>query len=200
MSNRIRRTSLRAFTLVELMISVAIIGLLASIAIPSFVDYLNKAKESGYPLVFRTIIQGERTFWDRPRVDTAGNSLEQCLLMVPSTNPQLPPIGKKRDWSFNAVNHPSAEALGIKDGVFSYLSLFGTWPNLYPAGVGPRCAAPNTDNINIVKDVGVLSVILAADADGDANNTYFRLNFRFNADGSEWTPFWTKEETTYNFY
>lgn len=41
-----RPRSQRAFTLVELMIVVAIIGVLASIAVPAFMDYIKRAKRS----------------------------------------------------------------------------------------------------------------------------------------------------------
>jgi type IV pilus assembly protein PilA len=56
--NRIRIRSPEGFTLIELMIVVAIIGVLAAIAIPAYRDYVNRVKMSEVVTAFDAIAQG----------------------------------------------------------------------------------------------------------------------------------------------
>jgi type IV pilus assembly protein PilA len=51
----------RGFTLIELMIVVAIIGILAAVAIPAFMDYMKKSKKSEASLQLNKIAKNSKT-------------------------------------------------------------------------------------------------------------------------------------------
>ena len=51
------------FTLIELMIVVAIIGILAAVAIPAFMKYIKKAKSTEATTHVQKIYQGARVYW-----------------------------------------------------------------------------------------------------------------------------------------
>lgn len=55
------------FTLIELMIVVAIIGVLAAIAIPAFVNYVKRSKTSEAPANLKSLFLGATTYYQQER-------------------------------------------------------------------------------------------------------------------------------------
>jgi type IV pilus assembly protein PilA len=52
------------FTLIELMIVVAILGILAAVAIPAFINYIKRSKSSEASINIRAVFEGSVTYFD----------------------------------------------------------------------------------------------------------------------------------------
>jgi len=63
------------FTLVELMIVVAIIGILAAVAIPAFSKYIKRAKTAEAANHLNKMWAGSVTYYETDHVDAAGNAV-----------------------------------------------------------------------------------------------------------------------------
>jgi len=71
----------RGFTLIELMIVVAILGILAAVAIPAFINYMRRAKTSEATINVDRIFEGGVTYFEAEHVErgVSGSILQHCM-------------------------------------------------------------------------------------------------------------------------
>lgn len=71
-------SSSQGFTMIELMIVVSIIGILAAIAIPSFLKFVRQSKTSEAPINIKAISEGAVSWFDTPQFQaTNGNPMRK---------------------------------------------------------------------------------------------------------------------------
>ncbi len=87
MLNRIRNS--KGFTLIELMIVVAIIGILAAVAIPAFMKYIRRSKTTEATMNVRKLFDSSVAYFESERSDTAGSILAKqfpgSIALTPTT-------------------------------------------------------------------------------------------------------------------
>ncbi len=86
----------RGFTLIELMLVVAILGLLASAAIPAFSRYIKRAKTNEAVMNLREMFNGATTYFASEHADGAGQVLPHQFPLSTGPTPALATIGIDR--------------------------------------------------------------------------------------------------------
>ncbi|MFT3921889.1 MAG: prepilin-type N-terminal cleavage/methylation domain-containing protein [Myxococcales bacterium] len=164
------------FTLIELMIVVAILGILAAIAIPAFVTYVRRSKTAEASEQLKALFNGASVYYTKERPSATlgdGSTLVHCVTTEGKGQITLPAAEKQKplDSAIEQVNTNPYYMLGfrIDSAYYQYL-------------VKPTATSSTgcSNTPTTAKDAYTLNAI--GDLDGDTTYSTFTLLVGANSD------------------
>ena len=164
------------FTLIELMIVVAIIGILAAIAIPAFINYVKRSKTSEAGANLKSLFQGaaayyEQENWNQGLVTAGGTVASSTHCVVDDATQDQTPTDQKQviNWSgqTNAAEY-AALNFGPADPLYFTYNVDTT-----PAG-----------GCGIAANTAIYTFQAVGDLDGDGTTSNFNLEAGSNPDNT----------------
>ncbi len=149
------------FTLIELMIVVAIIGILAAIALPAFIGYVRRSKTSEATSNLKALFTGATSYYNQERSGRGTGATVSGFCTVTNTATLIPasvPAGVKVTTDFASDNSFRDLGFSIADPHFFSYGIGGS------PGVCGTTAAPGGT-------LAVYSFSAVGDLDGDAGGT-----------------------------
>lgn len=168
------------FTLIELMIVVAILGILAAIAIPAFVTYVRRAKSAEAYEQVKQMFSHAAVYYARERPGSGMTDSAMAACSVASSDNKVTPSPQKQAGDYA---DPGFIALGVKSSpsYFRYelVNLDGT----------PRCGVPASTPLYTIRARG--------DLDGDGTGSRIELASGSNSDNELYhaSGFFVENET-----
>ena len=158
----------RGFTLIEVMVTVAIVGILAVLAIPAFVSYLARSKTSEASQNINQLFKLASVYYTKEvsgqvvSSSVAGHCITDSAQRWPAV-----PTKEKQQLSLNPTDNPEMLAIGFAVGDYIYFSYGYDTP-------GGGCGHS--------KDENLYTFYANGDLDGDGTWSTFELAAGTNTD------------------